>query len=626
MKSQNGNRGIIGELQLIGRRGREVWRLVPPVQKFALISAAVVMAVTSACNTVMPLLLGYLVDGVSAGISRHLGPSALYKIAAWILLMLAGVYVVREALNVLRRYLVENSCTRINKDMSVRLVSHLMKGDLETLHHDRVGALHGRMLRSVDGYVRFLRVGFLDMVPAFLTGIFALIAAIFKQPLLGLIMIGVVPTTVFLTIRQLMSQKGVRLQLMRSCEDIDGAVVEHMSGLEYVRAANTHTQEVRRLARTCERRRAKEIRHHFQMALYGSGKALNEGFFHIVVLGMAIYLAINGRAPFGDVLVFSILFLNVMAPLSEIHRILDEGHEASLRVGDLLDMLHQPVDRSFKVPEPREPRLIPGAPVIAVENLVAEYVGVDGKLKRGLQGVTLSIRYGETIGVAGRSGSGKSTWIKVLLRLTHPCGGAAFLGGSPLECCTRDDISRIIGYVGQQPFVISGTIAENIAYGNEKASRQEIQRAAELAYIHEEIMMMPEGYDSKVSERGQNLSGGQRQRLAIARILLRQPPILILDEATSALDNISERAVQRALGLTSADRTTILVAHRLSTLKDADRIVVFDEGRIVEVGAYDELVRQGGVFTELVMSAEQGFGSDGVAPVATTASPVGAPA
>ena len=621
MKAPKATLGILSEIRLILRRGCQVWGLVPARHKFALISAAVVMACTSAGNTIMPLVIGYLADGVTARMGRHLPPDALYQFAAWVLLVLAAVYLAREALNVVRRYLVENSCTRMNRDMSVRLVSHLMKGDLETLHQDRIGALHGRMLRSVDGFIRFLRVGFLDMVPAFLTGIFALLVAVYKQPLLGLIMIGVVPTTVFLTIRQLMSQKGVRLQLMRSCEEIDGAVVEQMSGLEYVRAANTHAQEIRRLARTCEGRRAKEIRHHFQMALYGAAKALNEGFFHIIVLALAIYLAVNGRVSIGDVFVFSMLFLNVMAPLSEIHRILDEGHEASLRVGDLLDMLHQPVDPSFKTPKiaawsgdhvttetPTGPRLIPGAPAIIAENLTARYTTADGKLQRGLEGLNLSIRYGETIGVAGRSGSGKSTWIKVLLRLTHPCGGTAYLGGWPLEGCTREDVGRLIGYVGQQPFVFSGSIAENIAYGKEKASRDDIRRAAELAHIHDEIMAMPGGYDAQVSERGQNLSGGQRQRLAIARILLRQPPILILDEATSALDNISERAVQRALGLTSVDRTTILVAHRLSTLKDADRIMVFDEGRIVEVGTYDELVRQGGVFTELVMSAEQGFG------------------
>jgi ATP-binding cassette subfamily B protein len=171
--------------------------------------------------------------------------------------------------------------------------------------------------------------------------------------------------------------------------------------------------------------------------------------------------------------------------------------------------------------------------------------------------------------------------------------------------------------VGQLPFVFSGTIAENIAYGNEGATREDVERAAQMAHLHDEILDMPGGYDAEVAERGQNLSGGQRQRLAIARILLKQPPILILDEATSALDNISERAVQRALGLTNIDRTTILVAHRLSTLRDADRIFVFDDGRIAEVGTYDELVQLGGVFSELVMSAETGIlGEESAEPAA----------
>ena len=167
-------------------------------------------------------------------------PRAMYQYAVWILLVLAGVYLVREALNVLRRYLVENTCTRLNCNMSVQLVAHLMKGDLAVLSQERVGALHGRILRSVDGFVRFLRVSFLDFVPAILTGVFALAAAVGKQPLLGLIMLGVIPTTLFLTIRQLLSQKGVRLELLRRCEEIDGTVVENMSGLEYVRAANTY--------------------------------------------------------------------------------------------------------------------------------------------------------------------------------------------------------------------------------------------------------------------------------------------------------------------------------------------------------------------------------------------------
>ena len=173
-----------------------------------------------------------------------------------------------------------------------------------------------------------------------------------------------------------------------------------------------------------------------------------------------------------------------------------------------------------------------------------------------------------------------------------------------IETLSRDSIGRLFGYVGQNPFIFSGTVAENIAYGVPGATREAIEVAAKRACIHDEILAVPGGYDGLLSERGSNLSGGQRQRIAIARVFLKNPPILILDEGTSALDNISERQVQQAISAARADRTTILVAHRLSTLRDADRIFVFVEGRIAEVGNYQALVEQQGIFAQLVKSAE----------------------
>ncbi len=527
-------------------------------------------------------------------------------LAALYLGLIGAAYLLREVLNVVRRYLVTSACTRINRDMSLQLMGHLMTLPLATLAQEKIGTLHGKIVRSVDGLVRFLRLSFMEFIPALFTGVFALILTVAKQPLMALVMVGVIPMAIYLTIRQLMSQKGIRLQLMRSCEDIDGAIVEQLGGIEYVRAANTMDLEMDRLARATEKRRAMEVRHHFQMSLFGGAKALNEGVFHITLLGFAIYLAILGRITFGDVLTFSLLFLNVLSPLGEVHRVLDEGHESSLQVGDLLEMLAEPVDPSFAATTARVQLLPPNEPAIVVEDLYAEYSSPHEKHPQALHGISLTIRHGEVIGIAGRSGCGKSTFVKVLLRLIHPCRGKVLLGMVPLEAVSRADIGRLIGYVGQAPFVFAGTIGENIAYGNENASQDAIRGAAEMAHLHEEIMLMPGGYQAAVTERGQNISGGQRQRLALARILLKQPQILILDEATSALDNISEREVQRALGMTNIDRTTILVAHRLSTLRDADRILVFDDGRIVEVGSFDNLVAAGGVFTELFMSAENG--------------------
>jgi ATP-binding cassette, subfamily B, bacterial len=626
MSTQPVTNGIAAELRLILRRGRQVWRLVPVRHKLGLASAGGIMAATSLCNIALALLLGRLVDTVLRGTKEGWSHAVCYTVAAEVLGLIGLAYVLREALNIARRYLVENSCTRIHRDMCVRVVNHLMKINLASLSKDKVGSLHGRIYRSVEGFVRFLRLGFLDFVPAMLTGSFALIAAISKQPVLGIIMIGVIPTAVFLTIRQLISQRGIRLKLLRSCDEIDGAIVEQLGGIEYVRAANTYQQEIKRLARAAEKRRAMEIRHQFQMSLFGCAKALNEGLFHIIVLSVAIYYVINsadGTFTAGDVMTFSILFVNVMTPLAEVHRVIDEGHESSLRVGDLLEMLAEPLDASFTLSRITEPRLLPGEPAIAARDLVVEYLTPQGKCVHAVDNLSLTIRHGETIGIAGRSGCGKSTFLRVLMRLIHPHSGSMLLGGVPLDEVSRTDIGRLLGYVGQSPFVFSGTIAENIAYGNENATPEDIQRAAAMAHLHDEILLMPGGYNAMLMERGSNLSGGQRQRLAIARILLKQPPILILDEATSALDNISERAVQQALGLTNTDRTTIIVAHRLSTLRDADRILVFDEGRIAEVGTYNELVQQGGLFSELVMSAENGLAGlpseEVAAPVARSA-------
>ncbi len=563
------------------------------------------MSLGSAAATAIALGLGWLVDAVNPATHPGIAPTALIRVASVYLAIIATAYLVRESMNVLRRYLVENTCTRIDKDMYVRVVAHLMKVDLTVLAQDHVGALYGRINRSVEGFVRFLRLTFLEFVPALLTGGFALVAAVSQQPRIALAMLGVAPLSLGLTIWQIITQKGIRLDLLRTREVMDGTVVEQLGGIDYVRAAHTHRHEVRRVARAAERRRSKELRHHFEMSLFGAGKAINEGLFHVLVLAFAVYLFVYGRIGPGEIAMFSMLFLNVMSPLNEVHRFMDEAHESSLRVGDLIGLLTVPIDRSFRTPDSATaPRLTLGEPVFVSEGLEVQFPAPGGSARRALNGLSIAIRHGETIGVAGRSGCGKTTWLRTLMRLAHPCGGQAALGAIPLDGVSRRAIGELVGYVGQNPFVFSGTVAQNIAYGCDGATADQIRRAAEMACIHEEILMMPGGYRARIAERGQNLSGGQRQRIALARIFLKNPPILILDEGTSALDNTSERLVQKAIDAARADRTVILVAHRLTTLRDADRILVFDDGRIVETGTYSELVHLGGVFAELVHSAE----------------------
>ncbi len=597
------------ELLLICRRAFQVWQLIPPRHRLALGVASLVMAITCAANTTAALLLGSLVDTVRGGLAAGLAPDNLYQSAAFTLGLITATYFLREGLHVIRRYLVESTCTRIDRDMTTRLVGHLLQVDLATLTHEKVGALNGRIARSVTGFVRFVRLGFLDFFPALLTGAFALSATIAKQPWMGIVMVGVIPISLALTVWQLTSQKDIRLRLIRSREVMDGTVVEQLSGIDFVRVANTEQRETKRVAEAAEHRRAGEVRHHFAMSLFGCGKALNEAFFYILVLAFAVHLVIAGDISIGDILTFSVLFLNVMMPLTEVHRVIDEGHESSLQVNDLLEMLAEPVDRSFVPATPRQPCLRTPVPIIDVHNVSVDYRTRSGLRTRALHGVTLTIERGQIIGIAGRSGSGKSTWLRVLTRLIHPTEGSALLGGVPLESVSRQTIGELVGYVGQAPFVFAGTVAENIAYGNRQVSLEEIQRAARQAALHDEIMAWPAGYQTSIAERGTNLSGGQKQRIALARIFLKDPPILVLDEGTSALDNISERFVQRTLLAPRPDRTVILIAHRLSSLRAAHRIFVFDEGRIVERGSYRELVNRDGVFAELVHSAEKETGT-----------------
>jgi ATP-binding cassette, subfamily B, bacterial len=597
-------RGIAPELGAIARRGRNVWRLFPWRQRQSLFGALAVTSLASAANTSIWLFLRGLINSVDPALHPGTTTAVLTQVAVFYLAVIAVAYLIRESMNMLRHYLVEEACTRIDKNIYVRVVAHLMKVDLAVLTQDHIGAVYGRIHRSVEGPVRFLRLSFLEFVPALFTGAFALAATVSRQPTIALAMLGVAPLSLALSIWQIVTQKVARLDLLRTRDRMDGTVVEQLGGIDYVRAAHTHKQEVRRVAKAAERRRAKELRHHFQMSLFGSGKAVNEGFFHLLVLAFAVYLLVHERLQAGDVLMFSGLFLYVMAPLKEFRRFVDEAHESSLRIGDLLGLLAVPVDRSFKAPaDAATPRLALGEPLFAAEGLEVEF-GTAAGPKRALNGLSVVIRHGETIGVAGRSGSGKTTWLRTLMRLVHPCGGSASLGGIPLERVSRQAIGELIGYVGQNPFVFAGTVAENIAYGSKGVTAESIHLAAKMASIHDEIMVMPGGYRSRVAERGQNLSFGQRQRIALARIFLKNPSILILDEGTSALDNTSELLVQNAIYKARADRTVIFVAHRLTTLRDADRILVFEDGRIVETGIYAELVRRGGVFAELVRSAE----------------------
>ena len=595
---------LLGDVGTVWARRKQIWRLISRADKTGFISGVLIMALVAAIETWgIAVLIGTFFDRVSRLAGKP--PSEWTGYVIGMLAILAGAYTLKESLNLLRRWIVTRTTSRIERNMTVHLVGHLLKVDLGALARERIGSLHGRISRSVEGFVKFLRVSFGDFVPAILTAVFALAAGIQQEWRVGIVMACVVPLSILLTVWQVISQKGIRAALLQAKEGLDGTVVEQLGGLEYIRAANTYPLEVARVESAAESRRERETKHNFAMAWFDWLKAVNEGWFHVIVIGFAIVLAAHGEIPFGKVLTFSILFTNIMRPLKEVHRILDETYDSSIQVSVLLQMLNQPLDASYGIVTLRPPRLDGSVPLLECRDLVVDYATPTGT-RRILDGMTLAIRQGETIGIAGRSGSGKSTWLRCVLRLLHPTSGEVLVGGVPIGVLSREDIGKSIGYVSQVPFVFSGTVRENIAYGCGQVSLEQVVQAAQQAHIHEEILEMPQGYDSPLNERGANLSGGQRQRLALARMFLKSPPVLILDEGTSALDNISERRVRAAIDHARHSHTVIMVAHRLTTLNETDCIFVFDHGRVVEQGPFNELVAKNGVFAELARSAEAG--------------------
>lgn len=578
------------ELKEILTGVRRTLQLIDKPEKRALLLASFIMVVTGLLTNLPAVILGRLVDKLT--INTRFTFSSVYPY----ILLIVVLIIVRECLTVWRKYNVENVATQTEKKQTVATVAHILEADNTSLDAMRVGTLHGRIFRSVEGLVKVIKLSFLEFLPTVFTALTALLIAVFQKPLVASVMVLVVPAGLFIIVKQISSQKGIRVSLLRGKEQIDGGVVEVLGGLETVRSLDTTNYEVNRIEYAAEQLRAQEIHHHIQMALYDAAKYLNEGFFYIAVICLSIYLASRGIITKGDILVYSVLFLSVLNPLREVHRILDEAHESSIRVNDLYELQALPEDQSYQpAPTVMKAKEVDKS-AIEIKGLSYHYPGRPNHAV--LNDINLTIAQGEKIGIAGVSGGGKSTFVKLLLRLQHDYQGSIVLLGSDLKTLNRKQLAGRLAYIPQRTYIFSGTIRENIIYGSGKvpSGDTEIIEAAKKAHIWEEITSSLGGLNGIVNEQGNNLSGGQKQRLAIARIIFHAPDIIIFDEATSALDNKNEADVQKMLETTFADKTVITIAHRLTTLRNSDRVLVFAEGRIAQEGSYKQLAREPGIF------------------------------
>jgi ATP-binding cassette subfamily B protein len=315
-------------------------------------------------------------------------------------------------------------------------------------------------------------------------------------------------------------------------------------------------------------------------------------FAFIAILVIGGLQAWSGAIAIGTYSFLVFITQRLLWPLTTLGRTLDDYQRAMASTHRVMDLLDTPI----AIPSGHRP--LPVSTVrghIRFESVDFAYAGRDGLL----EGFDLDVPAGATLGIVGATGSGKSTIVKLLLRLYAIQAGRILLDGVAIEELTLQDLRRAIGLVSQEVFLFHGTVAENIAYGSFDASRGAIERAAGLAEAAAFIEALPQGYDTVVGERGLRLSGGQRQRIALARAILKDPPVLVLDEATAAVDNETEAAIQRSLDRITASRTTLVIAHRLSTVRHADRIVVMERGRLVESGGHDQLLARNGAYAAL---------------------------
>ena len=569
--------------------------LLSKKEKSSLYIATFFMLITGILTNGPAVILGKLVDQLVAGNVIQ------FSVVIPFVVLLSLVILVREGLTVVRKYLIENIATQTYKSQMIQVIERLLKVDIGGfLYQQQIGSLYGRIFRSIEGLISIIKLTFLDFMPVFFAALAAIAIAFLQKPLIASVMVLVIPTGLYLIVKQVSSQKGIRVALLRQKEQVDGKVIEMLGGIETIRVLNTVRFEVAKVEKSTEERRKIEIKHHIYMALYDAAKSLNEGFFTIVVIVLSIYLVSLGMISKGDILVYAILFANITNPLREIHRILDQGSENSIQVNDLYNILHQPLDLSFTEQAGSSTnKENSNESALSVNNLSFAYRGSEDITT--LDNINLTIKKGESIGIAGASGCGKTTFIHILLKLIHGYSGSVSLFDEELGAVSREELADKIAYVPQKPFVFSGTIKDNILYGcQQTVSDEELFEAARNACILDEIQESLGGFDGTISENGNNLSGGQRQRLALARVMLQSPQLIIFDEATSALDNTNEAIIQQNIERIFKQKTIITIAHRLTTLKNADRILVFDTGKIVQEGDFKSLSETKGLFQDFL--------------------------
>lgn len=505
--------------------------------------------------------------------------------------LLLIVYMISTVLNYIVNYLGHKLGTNIETDMREQLFNHVQRQSFRFFDNTKTGHIMSRITNDLFDIGEFAHHGPEDFFIAIMTFVGAFIIMFNVNPTLAFIALVMVPILLLVVVYSNKRMNQAWSAMYVKIADVNGRVEDSVSGARVVKSFTNEDFELARFKEQNNLYRTAKLFGYRVMAATLSSIHFMTRLMTLVILVVGAWLTYNGKLLPGELVAF-VLYTNVLIkPIDKIAALLElypKGMAGFKRFKEIID----------EVPE------ITNRPTAkAVTHLQGDISFKDVSFgydnKPVLQNISFDLRAGETIAFVGPSGAGKTTICSLIPRFYDVTAGAITIDGIDIRDMTQHSLRQQIGIVQQDVFLFTGSIRENIAYGNLHATDEEIEAAAEKAHLAELIASMPEGYDTQIGERGLKLSGGQKQRLAIARMFLKNPPILILDEATSALDTETEKIIQQALNELAVNRTTLVIAHRLATVRNADRVLVVTQDGIAEDGGYEELVAQDGILARL---------------------------
>ena len=563
---------------------RRIWQgwVVPYLPR--LIGALLLMALVAGTASAYPLLTKYIFNALADGRAAEiiwLAPPVIFAFA-----LVKGLALFAQTV------MVNALALRVSTDLQKDMAKTLIKADLETISGEPAGVFMSRIMNDLnlvrEAFVRLAN----NLVRDSLTVIVLVGAMFWLDWLMAFVVLAVYPLAMQPIIRIGNRQRKVSGNLQTHMEDVTSLLAETLQGTRMVKAYQLEDQEIGRT------RVAFDGLYQRLVGLL-TGRAKIDPILEIVggvavggVVALASWRVAQGDMQVGDVIAFIttlILLVQPVRAIGTLNAVTNEGLAAAERILTLLDTPRQVTDRE-------------GAQALEIKTGQISFDAVGFSYSgdaAALDDINFSVKPGQTVALVGPSGAGKSTIINLMPRFFDVTSGQILIDGQAIGDVTLHSLRGAMALVSQDAILFDDTVAANIAFGKANASQDEIETAAKGAAAHDFIMALPGGYDAPVGAMGNRLSGGQRQRISIARALLKDAPILLLDEATAALDAESERQVQEALTRLQAGRTTIVVAHRLATVREADLIVVMDAGRIVETGTHDSLLAKPGLYARL---------------------------